>query len=128
MVTVVILAPVVSPARHFLTHPHRERSLLLAFALGVESEGAWRKVVKPCSGRIIFCCRPIESVPFHASVLAIIESATATERRIEARAAAVHERSVRGLTVVGRVVSDAPIVFRHLSRLVVCRESPSGAQ
>src|SRR4051812_47148801 len=79
--------------------PNGKSSRLLTTVLTLESQSALTEVVVPPVRRIDLRCRPIESVGFQSSILAVL-GAAAAEQRMKSRPASGHERLVCLLTRV----------------------------
>jgi hypothetical protein len=100
--------------------PNGKCSLFLAAALTIKSQPAVGKVVEPRTGRIVFRCRPVESMGFQPCILAIL-GAAATEHGVEPRAASFQERLVGRFTAVGRILTEPTVAPGHLPPFVVRR-------
>src|SRR6266496_2343045 len=100
---------------------------LLTAVLTVESQPALPEVVIPPVRRIDLRRRPVESVGFQSSILAVL-GAAAAEQRLKSRAASSHERLVCRFTLVLRILANPAVGLGQLPPFIVRRQSPPVSQ
>src|SRR5690348_6950128 len=107
--------------------PNGKSPGFLTAVLAVERQPTLPEVVVPPVRRIDLRCRPVESMGFQSSILAVLRAAAA-EQCLKSRAASGHERLVCRFSLVLGILAYPAVGLGQLTPFIVRRQSPPASQ